>query len=368
MREIQLTLPEDEKPEEKEVSLYQEEKQALLTPEEERQVAAFAETINLLDSKHVLEYGSGAQGRIASFSEKTLESVRTKDLGAIGDLLGDVVTELKSFDLEGEKGIKGFFKRSANKALGIKAKYAKAEANVETIARNLENHQITLMRDVATFDEMYELNASYHKELTMYIMAGKKRLEKARNEELPALESKANQSTDTLAIQEARDFADAMNRFEKKLHDLELTRTVSLQMAPQIRMLQASNAVMVEKIQSTLVNTIPLWKSQMVLALGALHTGEAARAQQLVTGLTNDLLRKNAEALHQSTVETARAAEESIVDVETLRHTNEELINALTEVQQIQADGRKRRQEAEVEIRRIEEDLKKSLLQLGQRR
>lgn len=339
----------------------------VLTPEEQKQVEEFANSIDLRDSKHILEYGVGAQTKIADFSEKTLGTVRTKDLGEVGDLLSDVVTELKNFDVDEEdKGFLGFFKKSANKVTALQTRYAKAETNVEAISKNLEGHQIRLMKDIAMLDQMYELNESYYKELSMYLMAGRQRLEKAVKEELPLLQQKALNTDSPGAVQEAKDFADAIHRFEKKLHDLDLTRTVSLQMAPQIRMIQSGDTVMVEKIQSTIVNTIPLWKSQMVLALGAAHTADAAKAQKEVTDLTNQLLKKNAETLHQASVETAKASERSIIDVETIKYTNDQLIQALTEVRDIQREGAQNRIAAAGEIQRLEGELKSSLMKIAQ--
>ncbi|MDO5713985.1 MAG: toxic anion resistance protein [Tissierellia bacterium] len=368
-REIKLTLDNTTEPPKAPDSPIVERQvgeEVKLTEEEKRQVEEFSNKIDLHDTKNILEYGAGAQSQIASFSEKTLSTVKTKDLGEVGDLLTGVVTELKSFDIdEKDKGLKAFFKKSANKATALQTKYAKVETNVETIANTLEDHQIRLMKDIANLDQMYDLNASYYKELTMYILAGRKRLEKAQKEELPKLQERATVDNSPGAVQEARDYAEAIHRFEKKLHDLDLTRMVSLQMAPQIRMIQGGDTVMVEKIQSTLVNTIPLWKSQMVLALGALHTGQAAKAQREVTDLTNDLLRKNAEALHQSTVETAKAAERSIVDIETIKHTNDQLISALQEVREIQRQGQKHREEASGELQRLEGELKQSLMKIA---
>lgn len=355
--EISPVKPESEKPLE-----------ITLSEDEQRQVEEFSKTINLRDTNAILQYGVGAQSQIAQFSDKTLASVRTKDLGEVGDLLTNVVTELKNFDAEEEnKGIFSIFKKGANKALALKTKYDKTESNIEVISRALNDHQVELMKDVAKLDEMYELNASYFKELSMYILAGKKRLEEIQTTELVELQNKAAQSQLAQDIQEANDLASAMNRFEKKIHDLELTRAVSLQMAPQIRMIQASDSVMIEKIQSTIVNTIPLWKTQMSLALAALHTGQAAQAQKEVADFTNQLLKKNADNLHMATVETARQAERGIIDVDTLRHTNEQLVAALTEVKEIQTQGRKTRQEASHELQRLEQELKQNLLNIAQR-
>ncbi|MBU5669425.1 toxic anion resistance protein [Peptoniphilus sp. MSJ-1] len=333
-----------------------------LSPEEQKQVDEFAEMIDLTNSNVVLQYGVGAQRKISNFSEKTLESVKTKDLGDVGHLLNDVVTELNSFDIdENDNKLVGFFKKQFNNVSSLKTKYDSAEKNVNAIIKSLENHQVTLMKDIATLDQMYELNESYYKELSMYILAGRKKLEIAMNEELPKLQSKANTSNLPVDAQKANDYVNMINRFEKKLHDLDLTRMVSLQMAPQIRMVQSSNTVMVEKIQSTIVNTIPLWKSQMVIALGANHSREAAKTTKEVTDLTNKLLKKNAETLKQTTVDTARLSERGIVDMETIKYTNDQLIQALTEVREIQREGHKKREEASEELRKIEENLKNSL-------
>lgn len=337
-----------------------------LSPEEQTQIVEFAKKIDLHDTNSILQYGVGAQSQIANFSDKTLASVRTKDLGEVGNLLSGVVTELKNFDTEeDDKGIFGFFKRGANKALALKARYDKTETNIEAISSALNEHQIQLMKDVAKLDEMYELNESYFKELSMYILAGKKRLDEAYANELPALQNKAKESNLAQDAQAVNDFQASLTRFEKKIHDLELTRMVSLQMAPQIRMIQASDTVMIEKIQSTIVNTIPLWKTQMSLALAALHTGQAAKAQKEVTDFTNDLMKKNAEDLAMATVETARASERGIIDIETVRHTNEQLIGALNEVRDIQIEGHKKREEASKELLRLEAELKQNLLDIA---
>lgn len=339
-----------------------------LSPEEQEQVLEFAKKIDLRDTNNILQYGVGAQSQIANFSDKTLASVRTKDLGEVGDLLSNVVTELKNFDTEEEdKGILGFFKRGTNKALALKTRYDKTETNIEAISAALNEHQIQLMKDVAKLDEMYEINESYFKELSMYILAGKKRLDEAYANELPVLQKKAADSNLAQDAQAVNDFQAALTRFEKKIHDLELTRMVSLQMAPQIRMIQASDSVMIEKIQSTIVNTIPLWKTQMSLALSALHTGQAAKAQKEVTDFTNELMKKNADDLAMATVETAKASERGVVDIETLQHTNEQLINALNEVRDIQIEGHKQRQQASAELMRLEGELKKSLLDIAQK-
>lgn len=337
-----------------------------LTEEEQKMVDEFSKKIDLKNSNQVLQYGAGAQSKIAGFSEKTLNTVRTKDLGEVGDLLSDVVSELKNFEIdEKEKGITAFFKKNTNKIMNLKNKYEKAETNVETISKVLENHQVQLLKDIVNLDQMYDLNKNYYKEISMYILAGKQKLEEARNTELPALIEKASASNLPTDAQELSDFQSSIDRFDKKIHDLDLTRTVALQMAPQIRMIQASNTVMVEKIQSTIVNTIPLWKSQMVLALSAAHTGQAAKATKDVTNLTNELLKKNADNLKMATVETAREAERSVVDIETLKHTNEQLISALSEVRDIQIEGRAKRREAEIEMVKLESDLKKSLIEIA---
>ncbi|MCD1147784.1 toxic anion resistance protein [Peptoniphilus sp. KCTC 25270] len=333
-----------------------------LTPEEEKQVEEFAKTIDLTNSSVVLQYGVGAQKKISSFSEKTLNSVRAKDLGEVGKLLSSVVTELKSFDETETKGIRGIFKKSSNKITAMKANYDKAEKNVDEIARALENHQITLMKDITLLDQMYDLNEEYFKELSMYILAGEKKLEEVRTKELPALMQEADVTGDGIVAQKVTDMQNLANRFEKKLHDLDLTRMVSLQMAPQIRMVQASNTVMAEKIQSTIVNTIPIWKNQMVLALGVHHSAQAAAAQRKVSDLTNELLRQNADMLKTSTVEIAKESERGIVDVETIRHTNEQLISALDEVRTIQIEGHENRVKAEHELRIMETQLKERLL------
>lgn len=340
--------------------------EAELTPEEQRMVADFASKIDLRNSSLILQYGAGAQKKIADFSEAALDNVKTKDLGEIGQMLSDVVTELKSFEMEEEeKGFFGFFKKSSNRLEGMRAKYSKAETNVNQIIKILENHQIQLLKDIALLDKMYDLNTTYFKELSMYILAGKKKLNQVQKEELPKLLDKAKKSGLPEDAQEANDLASMVNRFEKKLHDLELTRMISIQMAPQIRLVQNNNTLMTEKIQSTIVNTIPLWKSQMVLAIGINHSEQAARAQREVTDMTNELLRKNAEVLKTATIETAKESERGVVDMETLKKTNESLITTLSEVVTIQAEGRKKRREAEVELSRMEGELKARLLELS---
>ena len=314
----------------------------------------------------MLQYGAAAQKHVAGFSENALSSVRTKDLGEVGKSLSDLVVELKGFGQEEEekKGLFGLFKKTGNKLEAMKAQYAKVEANVDKIARELEQHQVTLMKDVAMFDQMYELNLKYYKELTMYILAGKRRLAEVRDTELPALKARAEQTGAQEDAQKYNDLAQMCDRFEKKLHDLELTRMISVQMGPQTRLLQNNDTLMVEKIQSSLVNTIPLWKSQMVLALGLEHSRQATAAQSAVTEMTNTLLKKNADMLKMGTIETAREAERSVVDMETLQHTNQQLISTLDEVLNIQKEGAAKRRAAEAELGRIEGELKQKLLEL----
>lgn len=337
-----------------------------LTDAEKAAVAKFAGQIDITDSNLILQYGAAAQLNISEFSESTLSRVRTKDMGEIGDILSGLVTELKGFSVNDEekKGFLGLFKRGMNKIAALKARYDKAEINVDKISGVLEDHQIQLMKDIAMLDEMYRMNLNYFKELTMYILAGKKKLEDVQANELPALRAKAEASGLAEDAQAANDFASMVGRFEKKLYDLELTRVISIQMAPQIRLIQNNDSLMAEKIQSTLVNTIPLWKSQMVLALGLAHTKQAVKAQREVTDMTNELLKKNAETLKTGTVEVARESERGIVDIETLTQTNQTLISTLDEVMQIQTDGRAKRIEAEKELLRIEGELKAKLLEL----
>lgn len=337
---------------------------SILTEEEKQAVAAFAEQIDLTNSSMILQYGAGTQKKMADFSEDALENVKTKDLGEVGNLLSGVVKELKNFDEEEEKGFLGIFKKTSNKIQNMKAKYAKAETNVNQICQVLETHQVQLMKDIAILDKMYELNLTYFKELSMYILAGKKKLQEVREGKLQEMIKKAQESNLPEDAQAARDLENMCNRFEKKLHDLELTRTISIQTAPQIRLVQGNDTLMVEKIQSTVVNTIPLWKSQMVLALGVEHSTQAAEAQRKVTDMTNELLKKNAEKLQMATVETAKESERGIVDIETLKATNESLINTLDEVMRIQSEGRQKRKEAEAEMVRLEGELKGKLLQL----
>ena len=346
-----------------EVKEEQVEELDVLTPEEKKMVADFAAKIDLRSSNAILQYGAGAQKKIADFSESALENVKTKDLGEVGDMLAGVVTELKSFDEEEEeKGIFGFFKKGGNKLANMKAKYDKAEVNVNKICDALEGHQIQLMKDIAMLDKMYELNTTYFKELSMYIAAGKKKLQDVAATELPELEAKAARSGLPEDAQAVNGLNALCNRFEKKIHDLELTKMISLQMAPQIRLIQNNDSLMSEKIQSTIVNTIPLWKSQIVLALGVAHSTNAAKVQNEVTNMTNELLRKNAEILKTSTIETAKVAERGIVDIDTLRTTNESLISTLDEILNIQTEGRQKRREAELELKNIEDQLKNKLL------
>ncbi len=357
--------------EEKKVSSAAEESQKLksvLTPEEQKQVDEFARQIDITNSQMVLQYGASSQKKIADFSEAALGNVRTKDLGEIGDSLASVVSELKSIDEDGdEKGFLGIFKKNGNRLANMKAKYAKAEGNVDRISKELENHQIQLLRDAAMLDQMYELNLNYYKELSMYILAGKQKLEDVRGRELPELVKRAEESGLPEDTQKARDMAQLCDRFEKKIYDLELTRTVAMQMAPQIRLIQNNDTVMSEKIQSTLVNTIPLWKSQMVLAIGVDHSAKAAKAQREVTDMTNELLKKNAETLKLATVETAKESERGIVDIETLKQTNETLITTLDEVMRIQEEGRAKRREAEQELSQIEDSMRSKLLEMSRK-
>lgn len=337
---------------------------SILSEEEKKMVDDFAQQINLKDSNMILQYGAGAQKKMADFSQTALDNVKTQDLGQVGDLISGVVTELKSFDATEEKGLFGFFKKGANKMEAMKTKYDKAENNVDKIVNALQQHQMQLLKDSATLDKMYELNLSYFKELSMYIMAGKKKLQQVRDVELKELMDKAKRTGLAEDAQAAKDLDTMCIRFEKKLHDLDLTRTIAMQTAPQIRLVQNNDTTMVEKIQTTIVNTIPLWKSQMVLALGIANSNEAVQAQTAVTNMTNELLKKNAEMLHTSTVETARESERGIADIETLRNTNESLIKTLDEVMQIQKEGRQKRLEAETEMRKMEGELKSKLLEI----
>jgi len=350
---------------EKEPEPLVKEEEVNLSPEERRMVEEFAAKIDLHSSNMILQYGAGAQKKMADFSETALENVRTKDLGEVGEMLAGVVSELRTLEEEEEdKGFFSFFKKSGNKLANMKAKYEKAEGNVERICDALESHQIQLLKDIAMLDKMYELNVTYFKELSMYIAAGKRKLEEVRTTEMAQLEAKAKGSGLPEDAQAVSDLSSLCNRFEKKIHDLELTRAVSLQMAPQIRLVQSNDTLMSEKIQSTIVNTIPLWKSQMVLAIGVENSAKAAKAQREVTDMTNALLRKNAETLKMATIETAKETERGIVDMETLKATNESLIATLDEVMKIQTEGKEKRRAAEVELNRMEGELKQKLLEI----
>ena len=371
----ELTLtPELDTAPELELSPQKEEKPAAeagsefssLSPAEQKAVLDFAEKIDLTNTSLVLQYGAAAQKNIANFSESTLSAVRTKDMGELGEMVSSLVAELKGFSAEEEekKGLFGLFKKASNNLQNMKIKYDKAEANVDKIAEQLENHQVVLMKDVALLDQMYEKNLEYFKQLTMYILAGEKKLAQERSSTLVDLYEKAKKSGLLEDAQAANDYASMCDRFEKKLYDLKLTRQISIQMGPQIRMIQNNDTLMTEKIQTSLVNTIPLWKSQMVLALGISHSKQAMEAQRAVSDMTNNLLKKNADMLKMATIETAKESERGIVDIETLQHTNQSLISTLDEVVQIQTEGRQKRQEAEVELRRIEGELKQKLLEV----
>lgn len=371
-KEIKLTLGNENNEEVKDLDLlenYQiEEKEEIneeieLSEEERKQIEDFSKKINLNDSSNVLEYGSAAQKKIANFSESTLNKVRSKDIGEAGELLNNVLLSLKNFDVsEKDKGLFSFFKKSSNKINSLMAKYNKVEDSIEEVKDQLLSHQLRLMKDISTLDYMYDLNRDYYKELIMYIKAGELKLKEAREVELVKLKADFEKSKNPVDAQKVNDYTNMINRFEKKLHDLEVTRTIALQMAPQIRMVQASNTLMVQKIQSTIVHTIPLWKSQMVLALGSEHSLEAARVQKEVSDYTNELLKKNADTIKQATVETAKESERAIVDIETIKYTNQALIDALTEVRNIQIEGSKRREEASNELLKIEKNLKNSLM------
>lgn len=341
------------------------EEESRFSPEEQQQIQAFSQQINIADSNMILQYGAGAQQKLADFSEKALENVKSQDLGEVGDMLTDVVAELKNFDVDNEKkGFLGLFHKGENKLDAMKAKYDKTAVNVDKICDALEEHQVRLLKDTAMLDQMYDLNLTYYKELSMYIAAGKQKLEEVRNTQLKELMEKAQTGDDQVLAQEAKDLASYCDRFEKKLHDLELSRIISMQTAPQIRLIQNNNTMMVEKIQSTLVNTIPLWKNQMVIALGLEHAQRAAKAQNAVTDMTNELLKKNANALHEATVSTAKASERGIVDIETLTQTNAELVKTFDEVLQIQSEGRQKRMQAEADMVKMENELKKKLLEI----
>ena len=341
------------------------EEESRFTPEEQQQIQAFSQQINISDSNMILQYGAGAQQKLADFSEKALENVKSQDLGEVGNMLTDVVAELKNFDVDNEKkGFLGLFHKGENKLDAMKAKYDKTAVNVDKICDALEEHQVRLLKDTAMLDQMYDLNLTYYKELSMYIAAGKQKLEEVRSTQLKELMEKAQSGDDQVLAQEAKDLASYCDRFEKKLHDLELSRMISMQTAPQIRLIQNNNTMMVEKIQSTLVNTIPLWKNQMVIALGLEHAQRAAKAQNAVTDMTNELLKKNANALHEATVSTAKASERGIVDIETLTQTNAELVKTFDEVLQIQSEGRQKRLQAEADMVRMENELKQKLLEI----
>ena len=342
----------------------QKEEVPVLTPEEQKMVNDFAAKIDIENTNQILQYGAGTQKKMADFSDTALENVKTQDLGEIGELISNVVGELKDFDVQEEGKFFGFFRKQTSKIENLKNKYDKAQANVEKITDSLQQHQVRLMKDSAMLDKMYEQNLNYFKELTMYILAGKKKLEETRNGKLAEMKNKAARRVVAEDTQAVRDLDEKCSRFEKKLHDLELTRTIAMQTAPQIRLIQNNDTVMVEKIQTTIVNTIPLWKSQMVLALGIAHSAEAAQAQRQVTDITNELLRKNAETLHMATVETAKESERGIVDLETLQKTNADLIQTLDDVMRIQMEGRQKRQAAEMEMHRMEEELKRKLLEI----
>ena len=336
----------------------------MLSPQEQKMVDDFAAKIDIENTNQILQFGAGTQKKMADFSDAALENVRTQDLGEVGDLLASVVGELKDFDAAEEKGLFGFFKKQTARVDTLKNRYTKAEGNVAKITETLEQHQMRLMKDSAVLDKMYDQNLAYFKELSMYILAGKKKLQAVRDGQLRELQQKAATSGLPEDAQAASDLENKCGRFEKKLHDLELTRTISMQTAPQIRMIQNNDTTMIEKIQTTIVNTIPLWKSQMVLALGIAHSTEAAQAQRQVTDLTNELLKKNAETLHLASVETARESERGIVDIETLRQTNQQLIQTLDDVMKIQQEGRVKRQAAEADMRRMENELKSKLLEI----
>ena len=343
-----------------------EPEEPVLTPAEQQMVAEFAAKIDIENTNQILQYGAGTQKKMADFSDAALENVKMQDLGEIGELITNVVSELKDFDVQEESGFFGFFKKQSSRIENMKNKYDKAEVSIEKIADSLQQHQVRLLKDSAMLDKMYEQNLNYYKELSMYIFAGKKKLEETRNGKLAEMKNKAALSGLPEDAQAARDLDEKCNRFEKKLHDLDLTRTIAMQTAPQIRLIQNNDTVMVEKIQTTIVNTIPLWKSQMVLSLGIAHSAEAAKAQKQVTDITNELLKKNAEMLHMATVETAKESERGVVDLETLQKTNADLIQTLDDVMRIQMEGRQKRQVAESEMRRMEDELKRKLLEIRQ--
>ena len=363
---VEVAPKEEAKEEKTEESSAKEYDLNSLSPAEQAAVRSFAEKIDVMNTEQVMHYGSNAQKNISDFSGAALGTVRTKDLGEVGNMLGDLVVELKGLNFDGEqkKGLRGLFKKSTQSIAELKASYDKAETNVDNIVESLEKHEITLMKDISLMDKMYDKNQEYLKELTMYILAGKLRIEQLRNEELPKYKAKALETGLPEDAQAANDFSNMIGRFEKKIHDLELTRTISVQMAPQIRMIQNNDSLMAEKIRSSIMNTIPLWKSQMVLALSQYHSDQAMKAQREVTDVTNSLLMKNAEALHQGSVNIAKEAERGIVDIETLKKTNLELIQTLDEVRQIQDEGRAKRQQAEQELAQIEGELKNKLISM----
>ena len=340
-----------------------------LTPAEQKMVADFAKQIDVTDSALVMQYGAGSQKKIADFSDTALANVKSKDLGEVGNMLSSMVVELKNFEKDDDEkgGFMGLFKKQKNKIETMKARYTTAEKNMDGIVDSLENYQVTLMKDIAMLDKLYDVNKDYFKELSMYILAGKQKLEQARTVELPALIAKSEQTKLQEDTQAANDYANMINRFEKKIHDLELTRIIALQMAPQIRQIQNNDTLMAEKIQSSLVNTIPLWKSQMALTLGLAHSGEAAKAQREVTDMTNSLLKKNSEMLKTESINIAKESERGIVDIETLKQTNSDLISTFDEVMQIQADGRQKRADAEKEMAQIESELKQKMLDLSKK-
>ncbi|MBO4509485.1 MAG: toxic anion resistance protein [Spirochaetaceae bacterium] len=336
----------------------------VLSEEEAAQVEAFTKQIDLSNSTAILNYGAGTQKKLSNFSEKALDAVRTKDMGEVGDMITNLIVQLKDFDVEEkEKGLKALFRKGTNKIVAMKSKYAKVESNVNVITTELERHEATLLKDVAMLDQMYAANLAYFKELTMYILAGKKKLEETRSTELAKLQEKAKESGLAEDVQAAKDLAGMCDRFEKKIYDLELTRTIALQSGPQIRMVQGSDTIMAEKIQSTIVNTIPLWKNQMVIAIGVEHSNQAARAQREVSDMTNELLKKNADALKVATIEAVKESERGIIDIETIKHTNEQLISTMDEVLRIQSEGKEKRRNAEMELSQIEHELKMKLLE-----
>ncbi|MEE0967348.1 MAG: toxic anion resistance protein [Bacilli bacterium] len=364
--EMTLTLHPEEKKEEPKKPVEIVKMEDSLSEAERKQVEDFSKQIDITETNVILQYGADAQKKIVEFSDSALNKVKTKDLGQVGDMIGNLVTELKGFNVneEEEKGFFGFFKKSSNKIASLKARYDSVETNVDKISAVLEDHQIQLMKDIALLDELYDHNLRNFKQLTMYVLAGKKRLEEARNVELPKLVEKAKQTGLPEDSQAANDYASFCDRFDKKLHDLELTRMISVQMGPQIRLVQNNDTLMSEKIQSTLMNTIPLWKSQMVLALGVEHSKQAMEAQREVTEMTNELLKKNAETLKMASIETAKEAEKGVVELETLQYTNKQLIETLDEVMKIHNEGRQKRRDAETELAKIESELKAKLLEV----